>query len=172
MFAGAAGVSMTILSTSYGLSLGLELQSAILILTAFNLTNGTGRLLFGFISDRFNRNRLMSATFLVAGIAYLLMPGARSLAQFAVLAGAIGLAFGTMFAVSAPLVLECYGVRHFGSIFGLAFAAYGFVAGPLGPALSGYILDITGDNYMIVFCYLAAFYFLSAICILQVVPPK
>jgi hypothetical protein len=32
------------------------------------------------------------------------------------------------------------------AIFGLAFVAYGFVAGPLGPALSGYLLDATGDK--------------------------
>ena len=75
--AGAAGVSMTVLSTGYGLSKGFPLESAIIILTAFNLTNGIGRLISGVLSDRFGRNQIMSLTFLVAGLAYFALPTGR-----------------------------------------------------------------------------------------------
>ena len=50
--AGAAGVSMTILAPGYGLFLGFPLPSAVLLLTAFNLTNGISRLASGMLSDR------------------------------------------------------------------------------------------------------------------------
>ncbi len=170
--AGASGVAMTILSTAYGLSKGFSLESSILILTAFNLTNGTVRLVSGFLSDIIGRNRIMSLAFLAAGIAYFILPWASSLAECAFLAAVVGLAFGTLFAVSAPLVADCFGLKHFGAIFGLAFAAYGLVAGPLGPSLSGYVLDMTGDNFSPVFLYLGVFYVLSAFCIRFVVPTK
>ena len=58
--AGAAGISMSILATAYGLSKGFDLGSAILILTAFNFTNGTGRIISGLLSDKIGRNRTMS----------------------------------------------------------------------------------------------------------------
>ena len=169
--AGAAGVSMTVLSTGYGLFRGFPLESAILILTAFNLTNGTGRLVSGYYSDKIGRTRIMSLAFLAAGLAYFILPWATGLTSCALLAAVVGFSFGTLFSVSAPLVADCFGPGHFGAIFGLTFAAYGFVAGPLGPTLSGYLLDRTGDNFFLVFLYLGIFCLLAALCIRQVVPP-
>jgi OFA family oxalate/formate antiporter-like MFS transporter len=169
--AGAAGVSMTVLSTGYGLFRGFPLESAILILTAFNLTNGTGRLVSGYYSDKIGRTRIMSLAFLAAGLAYFILPWANGLTSCALLAAVVGFSFGTLFSVSAPLVADCFGPGHFGAIFGLTFAAYGFVAGPLGPTLSGYLLDRTGDNFFLVFLYLGIFCLLAALCIRQVVPP-
>jgi OFA family oxalate/formate antiporter-like MFS transporter len=169
--AGAAGVSMTVLSTGYGLFRGFPLESAILILTAFNLTNGASRLVSGYYSDKIGRNRIMSLAFVAAGLAYFVLPWASGLASCALLAAVVGFAFGTLFSVSAPLVADCFGPDHFGAIFGLTFAAYGFVAGPLGPTLSGYLLDRTGDNFFLVFLYLGIFCLLAALCIRQVVPP-
>jgi OFA family oxalate/formate antiporter-like MFS transporter len=170
-FAGAAGVSMTILATEYGLFLGFSLTSSIFILTAFNLTNGVSRLISGILSDRFGRNQVMSQAFLAAALAYFVLPWARSLEVCALLAAVVGFSFGTLFSVSAPLVADCFGLEHFGAIFGLTFAAYGFVAGPLGPTLSGYLLDVTGDNFFLVFLYLGVFCLLASLCIRRVVPP-
>ncbi|MHB8120451.1 MAG: MFS transporter [Methanothrix sp.] len=171
-FAGAAGVSMTVLATGYGLFLGFPLSSAILILTAFNLTNGMSRLISGILSDRFGRNQVMSLAFLAAGLAYFVLPWADGLGACALLAAVVGFSFGTLFSVSAPLVADCFGLEHFGAIFGLTFAAYGFVAGPLGPTLSGYLLDVTGDNFFLVFLYLGIFCLLAGLCIRLVVPPQ
>ncbi len=170
-FAGAAGVSMTLLAIEYGLFLGFSLPSAILILTAFNLTNGMSRLISGILSDRFGRNLVMSLAFLAAAFAYFLLPWANALGTCTLLAAVVGFSFGTLFSVSAPLVADCFGLEHFGAVFGLTFAAYGFVAGPLGPTLSGYLLDVTGDNFFLVFLYLGAFCLIASLCIRQVVPP-
>jgi MFS transporter, OFA family, oxalate/formate antiporter len=53
---GAAGIAMVTLSISYGISLGFALESAVVILVAFNTTNGLGRLISGYLSDIFGRN--------------------------------------------------------------------------------------------------------------------
>lgn len=169
--AGAAGVSMLALSTAFGLSKGLTIQSAVLVLTAFNLTNGVGRLISGFLSDLVGRNVTMALAFLAAGAAELLFPITNSLPVWLILAAVIGFAFGTLFAVSAPLAVDCFGLRHFGAIFGMVFTAYAFVAGPLGPWLSGMLLDRTGGNYGLVFGYLALCYFAAAVLIWFVRPP-
>ena len=163
---------MVTLSTTFGLSKGYDLDSAVFILTAFNITNGLGRFLGGFLSDIIGRNSTMSVTFFLAGLAYLILPHTGWLAFSEILAAFIGLAFGTLFGVSAPLVTDCFGIKHFGAIFGLVFTAYGFLAGVIGPSLSGYLLDITGGNFVIVFGYLGTFCIVSSILILFVRPPR
>jgi len=171
-FQGAAGIAMVTLSTVYGLSKGLTMESAVVILTAFNITNGGSRIIMGFLSDRVGRNLAMSLTFLASGAAYFLLPYSNTLLVLAFLAAVIGFAFGTLFAVSAPLATDCFGLKHFGAIFGLVFTAYGFVSGILGPSLSGYLLDLTRGNFLLVFTYLGFFCILSGIFIRWVTPPQ
>jgi OFA family oxalate/formate antiporter-like MFS transporter len=169
--AGAGGVSMVSLSTAFGVARGLPIQTAVLILAAFNATNGVGRLISGFLSDIFGRNATMASAFLAAGLAQLLFAHTNSLALWMALSAVIGFAFGTLFAVSAPLAVDCFGIRHFGAIFGLAFTAYAFIAGPLGPWLSGHILDATGGNFAAVFGYLGVCYLAATALIWFVRPP-
>jgi OFA family oxalate/formate antiporter-like MFS transporter len=163
--AGAAGIAMIPLSTSFGLARDLELNQAVLILTAFNLANGLSRPASGYLSDIIGRNVTMGLAFLAGGCAYFLMPLLDGLTGWCVLAAFVGYAFGTLFAVSAPLASDCFGFAHFGAILGLVFTGYGFVAGPIGPWLSGLMLDATGGKFGMVFGYLGAFYVISAIFI-------
>jgi len=158
VFAGAAGASMLVLATGFGLSRGLNLTRAVILLTAFNLTNGCGRLISGYFSDSIGRTYTMAISFAGAGIAYLIMPHVAVPWLWAVMAAVIGFAFGTLFAVSGPLAVDCFGMAHFGAIFGLIFTAYGFLSGPLGPWLSGHILDVTRGDYTLVFSYLGLMY--------------
>jgi OFA family oxalate/formate antiporter-like MFS transporter len=169
---GAAGIAMVTLSTTFGLSKGFPLESAVAILTAFNTTNGFGRLITAALSDVIGRNLTLSAVFFAAGCAYLVLPFSSSLVAAAGLAAVIGFAFGALFSVSAPLVTDCFGLRHFGAIIGLVFTAYGFVAGAIGPSLSGYVLDLTRGDFLWVFGYLGVFCFVSAGLIQFVRPPK
>ncbi len=136
-----------------------------ILLTPFNLTNGVSRLVSGYGSDILGRSRMMGASFLCAACAYWLLAYVDDLLWWAVLAAVVGFAFGTLFAVSAPLVVDCFGMGHFGAVFGLVFTAYGFVAGVLGPWLSGYVLDASGGRFESVFLYLGGFYLISAILI-------
>jgi OFA family oxalate/formate antiporter-like MFS transporter len=170
VLAGGAGASMLVLATGFGLARGLNLSQAVVLLTAFNLTNGGGRLVSGFFSDRWGRSRTMAISFTCAAIAYICMPHLEGILLWSILAAVIGFAFGTLFAVSAPLAGDCFGMLHFGAIFGLIFTAYGFLSGPLGPWLSGYILDVTQNNYTFVFSYLGIMYLVSAVLIILVRP--
>ena len=170
--AGAGGIAMVTLSVSYGLSEGLEVDEAVVLLTAFNLTNGASRFVSGYLSDLIGRNRMMAAAFFCAACAYWLFANLEGLLGWAVLAAVVGFAFGTLFAVSAPLVADCFGMSHFGVIFGLVFTAYGFLAGALGPWLSGYVLDASGGNFATVFSCLGGFFFVSAILISFAKPPE
>jgi len=104
----------------------------------------------------------------MASIAYFLMPHINHLYGISFLACFIGLAFGGLFTVSAPLVTEVFGLENFGKVFGLVFTAYGFIAGFLGPWFSGIILDASNSNFAMVFNMFAVFYIISSVLILRV----
>jgi len=168
--AGAGGISMITLSASYGDSLGLNLDQYVWILIGFSIANGLGRLLCGRLADYYAHQKILMICFLIAGFAYVLLIFSANLTIVSLLAACIGLAFGAMFAVSAPLVSNCFGIVNFGRIFGLVFTAYGFVAGLLGPWLSGFILDFDNGNFSLVFIYLAIFYFIASVFIVRIKP--
>ncbi len=169
---GSGGIAMVTLSTTFGLLHGLDLGSAVMILTAFNLTNGLSRLASGWLSDLAGRNLTMAGAFALAGAAYLLLPQVQGLYLWAGLAAVVGFAFGTLFSVSAPLATDCFGLEHFGAIFGLVFTAYGFLAGALGPWLGGHLLDATGGDFSLVFGYLGVFMLAAAGLIFLVRPQR
>lgn len=158
---GAAGITMVTQSVRFGLHLGFGLAAASGILASFNLTNGLSRLASGVLSDRLGRKLTLALSFVVAGAAYFILPHVSSLGVIMLLAAAVGFGYGTLFACSAPLIAECFGLKHFGIIFGLVFTSFGFVSGLVGPVATGAILGVTGNNYS------AAFLFLGALCMIS-----
>jgi MFS family permease len=154
------------------LARGVPLATAVFVLTCFNLANGGSRLVVGFLSDRVGRRPVLCAGSLCAGAAYLALPGAETLGATAALAAVVGVAFGTLFTVSAPLAVECFGPAHFGAVLGLVFTAYGYFSGLLGPWLSGVLLDRAGGDPTVPCLYLGALCFASALLVLGVRPPS
>lgn len=167
---GAAGISMVSLSTLFGISKGFSVADAVLVLTSFNLTNGVSRIIAGFVSDILGRNITMSIAFILAGIAYFLLPFTNALGIICILAAVIGFAFGTLFACSGPLASDCFGLKHFGAIFGLLFTAYGFFSGIIGPSLGGYLIDSANGNFSLAFIYLGMLCVTSSALIIFVTP--
>ncbi|MGN1003953.1 MAG: MFS transporter [Oscillospiraceae bacterium] len=164
VFVGAAGISMVSQATSFALTIQV---SGVVVLTAFNLTNGISRIVAGTLSDFIGRNATGCIAFLLGGLGYFLLPFCRNLILVAVLAAFVGFAFGTLFAISAPLVSDLFGLKHYSTIFSLVFVAYGFISGIVGPALTGQLLKATGENYTVVFLLLGIFCVIGAVCILQ-----
>ena len=169
-FSGAAGIAMITNALPFGLSRGLTIQEAVYLVAAFNLTSGLSRLASGFLSDLLGRRMIMSLTFLAASLAYLALPHLDGLILWSILAAVIGFAFGTMWAVSAPLAADCFGMAHFGQVFGLLYTAYGYVAGAIGPWLSGYLADL-GIGFTLIFTYLAGLQLVTVVLIRLVRPP-
>ncbi len=169
VFVGAAGISMVSLGGNFAASIAV---SGVAVITAFNLTNGIGRIVAGALSDFIGRNATGCVAFLMGAVGYVLLSFCRSLVLVAVLAAFVGFAFGTLFAISAPLVSDLFGLKHYSTIFSLVFVAYGFISGIVGPALAGQLLNATGENYTVVFVLLGVFCVCGALCILQARPAR
>ncbi len=169
VFMGAAGSSMLSLTGEYSREIGIN---SVVAVTAFNFTNGFGRIISGTLSDKIGRNTAASSAFIIAGAAYIILPFTSSQVVVALLMAMVGYGFGTLFSVSAPLVSDLFGLKNFGVIFGITFTAYGFVASFIGPALSGIILGATSNNFVVVFGYLGIFAIIGAFFINAAKKPK
>ncbi len=169
---GAAGITMVTQSVRFGLHLGFGFAAASGILASFNLTNGLSRLVSGVVSDKLGRKQTLALSFILAGVAYFVLPHTSSLGIIMLLAAAVGFGYGTLFACSAPLIAECFGPKHFGVIFGLVFTSFGFVSGLVGPVATGMILDHTSTNYGAAFAFLGALCVVSAVFVMSVAEPK
>ena len=163
MFVGAAGISMVSQGGNFAASIALP---SVVVITAFNLTNGIGRIVAGSLSDFIGRNATGCVAFIMGAVGYVLLPFCKNAVLVAVLAAFVGFAFGTLFAISAPLVSDLFGLEHYSTIFSLVFVAYGFVSGVVGPALVGQLLKLTGESYAVVFPLLALFCAAGAVCIM------
>ncbi|MCD8332325.1 MAG: MFS transporter [Oscillospiraceae bacterium] len=163
VFVGAAGISMVSQGGNFAASIGL---SSVVVITSFNLTNGIGRIVAGALSDVIGRNATGCAAFVLGAVGYALLPFCSNPVLVAVLSAFVGFSFGTLFAISSPLVSDLFGLKNYSTIFSLVFVAYGFISGIVGPALVGQLLKLTGQNFAAVFPILAVFCLIGAACIL------
>jgi OFA family oxalate/formate antiporter-like MFS transporter len=113
----------------------------------YAIFNGTGRIAWGFVSDKLGRTQAMRTMFLFQAIglfasaAFVLSKPSDQTIQFAGLAvfdSWIGFCFGGNFAMFPPLTSEYFGTKFFGFNYGLVFTSYA-VGGVVGGLMPGII---------------------------------
>lgn len=133
---------------------GVPAASAALVISVLGAASVAGRLLAGWLLDRFAATRVSFALLALAALGVLLLAGTRTTTTGMVAAALIG--FGTGGEVDAlPYLLSRYfGVTALSSLMGLAWMAFG-LAGAVGPILMGRAYDATG-SYDVVLASAAA----------------
>jgi MFS transporter, OFA family, oxalate/formate antiporter len=126
-----AGLGQHIIA--YLIDIGYSPSTAAQVLSMLFIFTTVGSLLSGPMADRVNA-RLATATtwFLTAVSVFALLFAAHfpALMVYAVLVGAVGGAFGVLLPL---LMLECLGLKRFGSLMGIAgfLSTLGYAAGPV-----------------------------------------
>lgn len=123
---------------------GFSAPTAVAAVSLFAAGNAVGRIVWGYFIDRF-KERIVSvslAVFAVVLAALWRLPHHESL--FLVLVFLAGASFGACFVVYAALTASCYGAEHLGAVYPYVFLSYG-IAGIAGPALGGWLHDISGS---------------------------
>jgi len=111
-----------------------------------------GRILTGLLLDRLHAP-LVGAAFMFAGAAGLVVLGSTSDYQLLLAGGAlIGLAIGAEGDLISYLVRSYFGLRAFGALYGIAFAAYA-LGGVIGPVAMGRYFDLTGHYRLVLELY-------------------
>ena len=134
---------------------------------AFALSNGLGRIGWGFIADRIGWRRsmmIMAATQSVLMISFYYMGG--SLVALYVFLALTGFNFGGNFALFPLATANWFGVKNLGINYGLMFSAYG-IGGIVGPIMAGMFKDAgTGQGLTV---WLAPFMIAGALCLVAVI---
>jgi OFA family oxalate/formate antiporter-like MFS transporter len=105
------------------------------------ILNGTGRIIWGQISDKLGRKRSLTIMFLLQAImmvAFFYTTGNQY--GFFVVAAFIGFNFGGLLAMVPAATADSFGSDTVGINYGFVFTAYG-VGGVAGPLLCGYVQD-------------------------------
>jgi predicted MFS family arabinose efflux permease len=123
---------------------GVSLQRAVLVQSTYGLCSLIGRLITGYLLDKYRASRVMTLFVLGASLACLIYAtGATSNIVF-LSAVLIGFAFGAEFDVLGYIIRTHFGLRSFGKIYGVVFAIFQFGAG-IGAAALPFSRDLFGS---------------------------
>jgi len=137
------GLTAIGLIPAYGeLELKLAPTVAATAISAYALTNGFGRPIVGYLSDRIGVIRIMTFVYLIQAVVFLALPWvAVNYVLLMVCSLLLGLGYATTFALFPVLVSSGFGTKYLGLNYGLVFSA--FAIGALTGLIGSRLLDIT-----------------------------
>ena len=144
-------------------NVGISRTEAAAALSVLALFGAVGKVSFGWLTERRPARYVLAASliFQVCGIAVLLAAGSSSAFWLGI--PVLGLGFGALGALMPLLVQETFGLRAFGTIFGLVnFAALG--GSFVGPLFVGATFDATG-SYRLAFVTVSGAFVLAAVIV-------
>lgn len=149
MYACGAGAGLMIISVARKLggdkTIG-TLEAGTIMVVTLGIGNGAGRILAGMISDRLGRRATMAAFFLLQAVLIVLLALSGTIAalgtggSLAVLAALVGANYGANLTLFPSATKDYYGLKHFGTNYGLVFTAWG-VGGFTLSKLAGWVYD-------------------------------
>jgi OFA family oxalate/formate antiporter-like MFS transporter len=108
-----------------------------------SIANGSGRLLWAWLSDYTGRRKVFVTMFLAQAVLFILLSQVQSFVALSLLAFLILLCYGGWFGTMPAFAADLFGPANVGSIYGLMLTAWG-VAGVVGPMVIAYVRDATG----------------------------
>ena len=122
---------------------GMANASALSALGTLATAGICGKLLFGWMSERFGARRMMMSNLIGQAAFAALLAGAGHTGMLAVAAPLFGLFMGGFGALYILVVQESFGLRHYGSVMGLVNLGT-VVSFGLGPLIAGVSYDVSG----------------------------
>lgn len=145
MFAGTfAGLLVVGNLSSLVQEWGLSEVEAVLAVMLFSVGNASARIVWGFIFDRIGAVSIPLSLLLFSLATLALLASGANIPLILVLVTLLGFSFGANFVLYAAVIAHAYPLHYFSSLYPLCFLFYG-IAGLLGPAIGGWLRDITGS---------------------------
>jgi MFS family permease len=149
---------------------GIPYQAAANCLGIMIFISIPGRLLFGWMGDKFDKRLLMFISCMIQAVGIWLFINVTSLWMAYVFVAVYGIGYGGAIPMSVALRGQLFGRKIFATIGGIssAFSAIGTVAAPV---LAGYVFDVSG-SYSVAFYVLLGLISLSGLAFLMIRWPK
>lgn len=149
--------TMTVLV--HGISLlqerGIEPQNARLMISAMALLGICGKVVFGYLADRLSIQRLSAWLYVLQAGGILLLVLVHSPTTGWLFAIVAGLSMGGVVTLQPLLVGAYFGVRAFGSIYGVLHIMMAGAAA-IGPIVAAYLYDVGGGYEPALLAFVAA----------------
>ena len=123
---------------------GLAARQASLIASILGAASFLGRIVTGWLLDRFFAPRVSFFLLLAPAAGIALLATAASLPSSALAAALIGLGLGGEADITPYLLTRYFGLRAFSTLYGFTWTAYA-IAGAIGPIAMGRVYDLTGS---------------------------
>ncbi len=133
---------------------GVSSSRAALVVSVMGVASLLGRLMTGWLLDRFVATRVSFVLLAIAAVGALVLARADSFAAGIVAAAFIGFGTGGEVDVIPYLLSRYFGLTALSTLFGIAWMAFG-LAGAVGPIALGRAYDATG-SYDVVLVWMAA----------------
>jgi len=139
---------------------GVSAATAALAASALGLASFCGRLITGYLLDRFFAPRVGLCMLVGTATGILLLATARSAPLGLLSAALIGFGLGAEADITPYLLTRYFGLRSFSTLYGFTWTAYA-IAGAIGPVVMGRAYDVT-RSYTALLILLALSTFASA----------
>jgi MFS family permease len=134
---------------------GVSTDRAALALSAMGLASLAGRLVTGYLLDRFFAPFVSVALLVLSAAGAYLLSTATTFPAGCLAAALIGAGMGGEADVTPYILSRYLGLRSFSTLYGLTWTAYA-IAGAAGPILMGFVFDVAG-SYGAFLAYSAVF---------------
>ena len=147
------GLTMIGMTSNVGLDyFKLEASTVTQLMALFAISNGIGRPIFGWFTDRFSsRAAMLLSYFLIAMSALSIILFTHHVLVYIISFSVFWFNLGGWLAIAPTSTLKLYGTKHYSKNYGLMFTAYG-IGAIAGVSTSGILLDLH-SNYHYVFIY-------------------
>ena len=135
-------VSVLIHIVPHARDLGISPHRAAVILSAIGAISMAGRFVSGIAIDRTGSKMIMGICFGLLIVSLLWLIRADTLWKLYLFACIYGVAHGGFFTAISPIMVELFGIRAHGSLFGTV-VFFGTAGGAAGPVLHGWLFDMT-----------------------------
>jgi predicted MFS family arabinose efflux permease len=123
---------------------GVSAQDAAIAVSSMGAASLLGRLVTGWLLDRFFAPRLAFCLLTLAALGIFILSNAHSLATGSLAAILIGIGMGGEADITPYILTRYFGLRSFSMLYGLTWTAYA-LAGAIGPVLMGRAFDTTAS---------------------------
>ena len=143
---------------------GVPGSTAALAVSVLGAATLVGRLLTGWLLDRFFAPYVAVCLLGAAAVGTFLLAGAHGVGMGFLAAALIGVGMGGEADITPYLISRYYGLKSFSTLYGLSWTVYA-IAGAVGPVIMGRAFDLTG-SYQSLLIRLSVFTLVTALLML------
>lgn len=125
------------------------------------LANTSGRVLWGWISDKIGRYAALTVMYIIAGVAVLALTSVSTFGGFVIATMLVGLCFGGVMGIFPALTADMFGPKNNGVNYGIMFSGFA-IAGFFGPITAAKVKMASGG-------YTQAFIIAAALSIIGII---